>query len=487
MDSTELPAELFVISDLHVGGKYSTTAGDRGFRINTHIDVLARFIGEVGARARTTGVRTQLVINGDFVDFLAEEVPADGRRHAFIGNQEDAVATFDAIATRDLALFEMLRDLRTDGVAVTIVLGNHDVELSLPAVRSRLALRLGAEEGRGFKFVYDGEAYVVGDVLIEHGNRYDGWNVVDFDRLRRFRSECSRRLDTSADARFFPPAGAELVERIMNPIKKDYPFIDLLKPETDAAIPLLLALEPDFASVANAIETARLQRKAASREPVAPVRPAQPGNIAGGAHREADMRSLRTVLAHRLGGDEQAELMMLIDNAQRQALERRGEIAAGAASRALSFLRLKTSASRESRLKILLGTLRALQDDKSFDPSIETGKEYLAAAEALAARGFARIVFGHTHLAKDVTLAGGARYLNTGTWADLMRVPDDIVRGSPAAASRSLTRFVDAISDRRFGDYLVFRPTFAHIRLDGRGHAVASSVREYEAGTVETL
>jgi len=32
-----------------------------------------------------------------------------------------------------------------------------------------------------------------------------------------------------------------LVEELMNPVKGDYPFIDLLKPENEAAIPLLLA------------------------------------------------------------------------------------------------------------------------------------------------------------------------------------------------------------------------------------------------------
>ena len=386
MNATGQSAELFVISDLHIGGKHSGKPGDRGFRINTHADVLTRFIDEIGARARVTGCRTELVINGDFVDFLAEEVPTDARRRSFIGNQAEALAAFDAIAARDRSLFDALRGLLAVGVAVTVVLGNHDVELSLPAVRGRLAALLGAESRPGYRFVYDGEAYLVGDVLIEHGNRYDSWNVVDFDRLRRFRSECSRRMDISSHARFFPPAGSELVERVMNPIKQDYPFIDLLKPETDAAIPLLLTLEPDFASIANSIEMARLQRAAAGHGLVAPARPAQPGDIAGGAPAKAALGSLHTVLTRRLIGDEQAELLKLIDEAQRRALNSREEIAGGFASRALSFLQLKTSASYEARLKILLGALRAQQDDTSFDRSVEAGKDYREAAEALPAR-----------------------------------------------------------------------------------------------------
>jgi hypothetical protein len=94
-------AELFIISDLHIGGKHSDEPGGRGFRINTHVDALVHFIGEIGARARATGRRTELVINGDFIDFLAEEVPTDARRRSFIANQSEAVATLDAIVARD--------------------------------------------------------------------------------------------------------------------------------------------------------------------------------------------------------------------------------------------------------------------------------------------------------------------------------------------------------------------------------------------------
>src|SRR4029453_13203134 len=139
-----LTTELLVISDLHIGGTYAGP-GERGFRINTHVDVLTQFLEELGAHARTTGTRTEVVINGDFVDFLAEEAPGDSRRRSFIDDQDKAVATFDAIVLRDRGLFDALQELRAGGWAFPIVLGNHDVELSLPAVRARLAETLGAE------------------------------------------------------------------------------------------------------------------------------------------------------------------------------------------------------------------------------------------------------------------------------------------------------------------------------------------------------
>ena len=487
MNATGQLTELFVISDLHIGGEHSGEPGDRGFRINTHVDSLVRFIEEIRARAEVTGCRTELVINGDFIDFLAEEVPGDTHRRAFIGNQGDAVAAFDAIAARERPFFDALRALLAGGVALTVVLGNHDVELSLPAVRARLAAQLGAPREPGYRFVYDGEAYVVGDVLIEHGNRYDSWNIVDFDRLRRFRSECSRRLEISPNALFHPPAGSELVERLMNPIKEDYPFIDLLKPETEAAIPLLLALEPGFANIANGIEMARLRWAAQDHRLAAPVRPARPGDIAGGATaRSVPENPLPAMLTRHLDGDARAELLKLVEQARQQTLAGRERIAGGLANRALSFLRLKASASYDARLKVLLGALRALRDDGSFDRTVETDKNYQAAAEALAGRGFTTIVFGHTHLAK-ATLAGTAQYLNTGTWADMMRVPAEIVHGEPDAAREKLVLFAEAIRTRRFDQYLVFEPTFAHIRLGAHGHTMAARVHDYVPGMVQTL
>jgi hypothetical protein len=60
--------ELFVISDLHLGGQPGE--GERGFRINTHGAALAEFVHGVAVRAsRSTTSEVELVLNGDIVDF----------------------------------------------------------------------------------------------------------------------------------------------------------------------------------------------------------------------------------------------------------------------------------------------------------------------------------------------------------------------------------------------------------------------------------
>src|SRR2546428_9786325 len=121
--------ELFVVSDLHIGGKYGDTPSERGFRINTHVKELVSFVVEVERRARETKRPTELVINGDFVDFLAEEGPEPNSWRSFIEDEEEAAETLNTIAKRDIELFDALAALLRSGVMLTLVLGNHDIEL----------------------------------------------------------------------------------------------------------------------------------------------------------------------------------------------------------------------------------------------------------------------------------------------------------------------------------------------------------------------
>jgi UDP-2,3-diacylglucosamine pyrophosphatase LpxH len=171
---------VYVISDLHLGGT------DR-YGIMTRPDALAAFISGVG---RPVG-RRELVIAGDFVDFLAEYASVqEGETTTAAGWIEDALLAAEvlkriAFTSRYAIVFQALAEFIRRGHYLTLMLGNHDLELSYPAVRSTLSHALGVQHGYGYRFIYDGEAYAVGDALIEHGNRYDRWNQVDYDGLGR--------------------------------------------------------------------------------------------------------------------------------------------------------------------------------------------------------------------------------------------------------------------------------------------------------------
>jgi UDP-2,3-diacylglucosamine pyrophosphatase LpxH len=249
---------VFVISDLHLGGTYPVPPEQRGFRLCTHADAITRFVEERTKEIAKSGPR-EIVLNGDTVDFLAERDLADaGASQAeswssFTADPHLAVAKFKAIVCRDKKVFDSFGSFLDAGGRLTVLLGNHDVELSLPDVRRELRYALGVKPTHDFEFFYDGEAYVVGDALIEHGNRYDAWNQIDYDALRRVRSFQSRHLPVPDEYRFIPPAGSDMVTSVINKIKREYPFVDLLKPETAAVAPMLLALEPGYRSHVAAI------------------------------------------------------------------------------------------------------------------------------------------------------------------------------------------------------------------------------------------
>ena len=280
---------VYVISDLHLGGAPPAHPGERGFQLCTQVDALAAFIDQLAAQPVCPDDRVELVINGDFVDFLAEEGPvavAGGTPWSPIKDDPKlARQLLLDIAGRNQSVFAALAALQRRGHTLTLVLGNHDVELAFPAVRAALATLLGVPPSGALRFFHDGEAYRVGDALIEHGNRYDSFNVVDYDALRRVCALQSRGQAVPEELRLPAPVGSQLVAELMNPIKRDYPFIDLLKPESTAAVPLLLALEPGMRT--HAARLAALAFKAAQHTYVTPARPKRSGDISalGGPRR----------------------------------------------------------------------------------------------------------------------------------------------------------------------------------------------------------
>jgi UDP-2,3-diacylglucosamine pyrophosphatase LpxH len=471
--------EVYVISDLHIGGRYpaeGAPSSDRGFRMCTCVAHLVAFVRKLRKRI-TDGRDVELVINGDFVDFLAEEGPTGGDFLPFIDDVDEAVRRFTVIADRDALLLEELARFSTGGGRLTILLGNHDIELSFPRVRHALLERLGGESRR-VHFVYDGEAYIIGDALIEHGNRYDGFNVVDHDRLRRLRSLQSRRQPLSREDYFTPPPGSRLVASIMNPIKKDYPFIDLLKPETEAVVPLLLALEPDYRR--EAVEVCRLFREANRHAPVEPGRPAYSGDIsatkstAGVAAEDlaamgpALDEELKEAISTTLGPQETVRFIEGIEGLDaRVQSEDIGSFGDRGYYGLARLLAAKSSTPIEKRLPALLEALRGARGNKAFDTAIETHPEYLDAARSLAENGFRYIIFGHTHLAKQVDLGNGCRYINTGTWADLIEFPSRILDSANPRALEQLHEFVIDLLVRRLESWITFRPSYAKLEVVG--------------------
>jgi hypothetical protein len=167
----------------------------------------------------------------------------------------------------------------------------------------------------------------------------------------------------------------------------------------------------------------------------------------------------------------------------------------------------------KKRLPALLHALRLWRNEKLFDWDKEPPKPYRNEAAALAGRGFRLVLFGHTHLARVIDLdnksapAGvppgqpgnpSARaidldnkkwYLNTGTWANIIKFPDQLLSHSGSEAEAQLFSFLQLLSEGKFEKVdadqqpgapaekgfkpqLFFQPTFARVNLDGAGRLI---------------
>ena len=469
---------IFVISDLHLGGA-PASEGKPAFQMCTAEGrrQLARFIewaaGRIGG-----GWDVQLVVAGDIVDFLAEE--REGGFQAFTNDDAQATRKLGLILTDTAEVWTAFGSFVGRGGALTLMLGNHDLELSLPGPRRLLLGRLGP--GR-VEFIYDNQAFTFEDlVLIEHGNRYDDWNAVPHDDLRETRSRVSR----GEAGTFDPLPGSRMVVELVNPTKKDLSFVDLLKPEDAALLPFLALLAPDryqqiSTTLKNRLRALRVSYGAGQQpkdrnfvglDAAAPIAP-------GLGTGDADDDALMALAAEAAGGGDAAMV--------------------GGVGPFLERWKNKLAeAYREKQLDLLLKVLRAYRatNERAFNVTADEDKKYLTAATESAARGFEVVVYGHTHRPKRISLAGrqasngalvgpNALYLNSGTWADLMVLPSDLLAAEDTESGQKaralLRRFADDLASNRLEGWRRQLPTFAAIDVES-GRVTKADVEILEDG-----
>lgn len=411
----------------------------------------------------------ELVINGDFVDFLAEEY--DGRFRPFAGDAGSAVEVLERLLDEEqrpeeAAVFEALRDLVRGGSWLTLILGNHDVELAIPEVRARLIEALGGPCER-IAFV-DEEAYVVGDAHVEHGNRFDEWNAIAPEALERLRA--------GDPEGFRPPPGSQLVAHVMNPIKIEHPFIDLLKPEVKAAVPVLLALDPSSRYRLGTIAkyAAQAQQRArhirwSGKVPISAT-PADEGTEEELSPDEA----LQQLIVGVINDEAHREALYAAAAASRRALRTPGrhDIAAFTSNELIGWASLILGSG--DHLTSLSNALGTLYRDMSFETALESDERMRRLAERPGS-SIRWVILGHTHLAKRQEMWSGRWYLNSGTWADLLPFPEWVLQSSTRP---ELERFLQDMRDKRLGAWLRPMPTYVRMELDGE-HISETALEPY--------
>ncbi len=405
--------EVHAISDLHMGGR-------TGFQILRETNRLANFILKL-AKQRPDG-RVALVLNGDVFDTLAEDV---------IGYVavDDAYATVKRIM--DDGSFAQIWDalaafVKVPGRTLVFVIGNHDIEIAFPPVQCLVRARLAGDDLMArarIEFSTAGAGYgcLVGGARVYciHGNEVDSWNYNRYEDLARVSRRMNAGLSLSQDE-WKPNAGTRLVKEVMNAVKRTYAWIDLLKPETSAAVGTLLVLDPSQAKKINELFGIVGEQKRGDSEVDA--------RLSGEGFTEPDPRAAPVMTLEQMLGPnlkqgigEHVDDMLLAAESnfgKPKALGAQPDGTLGTPQ--LIVDRLTGWLTGVSKAEALRRALRDwLENDKTFAPDDRDDTFKQVSASVGPAIDF--IVTGHTHLERAIDMGQNRFYFNCGTWIRLLQ------------------------------------------------------------------
>ena len=227
-----------VISDLHIG------AGKTDDCDPTVEAGLIAFIDEVASADESV----ELVINGDFLDFAQAEpwnLPGIESESAMgdplCHDETTSLRKLDRILRAHPLVFVALRAL-LDGHnrRLTILPGNHDVDLFWPSIRRRITDEIcqgSSEREARLGFHLDQVYRPIGapTVWIEHGHQYDPINSF-FISVGEAPQPCWSEqrppiiCDKDSTPRLLECIGTRFLIQFMNHLDEEYPFVDNIKP-----------------------------------------------------------------------------------------------------------------------------------------------------------------------------------------------------------------------------------------------------------------
>lgn len=210
---------------------------------------LGQFLREIQDESKNEKREIELIINGDFFEFL--QVPAVEQfdphtqypREAFLDSSEPAsIKRLNLIAEGHPELFNALSDfmhVEKPQRRITMIKGNHDVHLFWPGVKSRLRELLGASGSRASLLLFAQEFVSREKIYVEHGHQRT-------ERINSYDDFHDPRLPHNLSQLHYPPGSCFFVN-FLNKMKHRYWFIDHIKPLT-ALIWYSLPWDFDFAA-----------------------------------------------------------------------------------------------------------------------------------------------------------------------------------------------------------------------------------------------
>lgn len=382
----------FVLSDLHLGAGY---AHERGNNLEdfTADQAFVNFLHEVWQESEKDQREVELIINGDLFEFL--QVPAVDSytpqtrypEETYSDSSEAAsVHRLNVIIDGHPEFFDALSDfihIESPQRRITIIKGNHDVNLYWPGVKSRLREVLGATGSRASLLLFAEEFVSREKIYVEHGHQRT-------EKMNSFPDFLDPRRPDQPDQLHYP-AGSRFVVNFLNHVEQERWFVDSVKPLTTL---IWYGLRWDFQFAVNTLLSfvhyapgMLVGSLAATDSPVAPVDP---------FIQELENDQLRQEMAARYQDDPafRQEFHQQVQQQLNNALLSKDVVAAA-------------------------NVVPAQPDPVEMGQATQQHQQSVLrqAAEEVARREGAQVVlFGHTHAPVEEALNTGSVYINTGCW-----------------------------------------------------------------------
>jgi UDP-2,3-diacylglucosamine pyrophosphatase LpxH len=394
----------FVLSDLHLGTGHRESNYLEDFIVDKQ---LARFLQAIWQESERDQREVELIINGDLFEFL--QVPAVENydptarypSEAYLDSSESAsIKRLNLIVEGHPEVFNALSDfmhVETPPRRITIIKGNHDVNLYWSGVKARLREVLGASGSRSSLLLFAEEFVSREKIYVEHGHQRT-------EKMNSYHDFLDPRRPDDLSQLYYP-VGSRFAIDFGSRMGQERWFVDNIKPITTL---IWYALHWDFDFAAGML--ARFIR----HTPALVVSDFGLNDMA--------------ILAY----DDW--LQKLEDPAARREL----------ADRYMADLDFRRQFHQQ--IQQYLSDATAISRDPVLAPPAEVSSDPLAmgradqiqqqaalhhAAEEIARQQGARvIVFGHTHFPTQEPLETGGFYINTGCWlCDLSSAPSGIWQG----------------------------------------------------------
>jgi UDP-2,3-diacylglucosamine pyrophosphatase LpxH len=217
---SDLKKLVLVISDLHLSaGKM--IKGKRNLLEDFHYDnELIDFLNYY-SNGDYENVEVELVINGDFLDFLA--VPFVEFYDDEFWSETAALAKLRMIMNAHLGVLDALkRFLSKPQKRVVYIIGNHDAEFVFDSLKEEFLNYFG-EFRKNILLSNSISTHVpVKGVCIQHGHQYE--------RAHEFDQENAVIETLNGEKYFIPPWGSYYVTNVINKYKQERSFINSVRP-----------------------------------------------------------------------------------------------------------------------------------------------------------------------------------------------------------------------------------------------------------------